>query len=454
MTQARLRWLVHSVGGVSALLVQALLWASYYGFANKQLVGDEVRYLHTAMTIWQGQAPLPDFIWPPLQPWFLAPLVGPLAGSLWLAQLLQMLLLVASALLLRQIWLRIDPRPLAADMAAWRLLSSPAVMAFGLYLWPEPLHMFMLMAALWLLVCHVRSWPAAGLAGIAIGLALLSKSLLSGFWPLLLLLCLRHPWRTSHWASGAAFVLATLMVTGPSLLHGWQATGKPLIADSASYNLYVGLNDQWRSDYIADRGGDYMRQYLQSGSSPRERSRSFDALIDVEVRDKGLTKVVAERVQVQYFRLFSAKRTLLSQLPGPACAGYLGAYTLPRHWVTAVRVLAQAHYVLLLLSAAFAVASWQRRSMLLLVLALFFAYQMALFLALHVQARFLLPMLPFMAGFAASGISQLLPDHKGQAVSPLSVTGGRMVLAVLLGALLLLLAFGGPWLDQSCAGGL
>lgn len=450
MNAQRVRVLVNAVGATAALGVQVLLWAASYGFAPRRPVGDEGRYLHEALAVWQGHAPAADFIWPPLQKWFLAPLVGPLDGSLWFAQLVQTLLLVLCALLLRQIWRQLDPRPLAGDIAAWLMLTSPALMAFGFYLWPEPLHLFLLLAGLWLLVCHGRFLPAAALAGAAVGLALLSKSLLAGFWPLLILPLLRWPPGQSHWRAIAAFAIVLLAVTGPFLWRGWQATGKPLVADSSVYNLYVGINDTWRSDYIHDKGGQYMRQYLDAGTTPRQRNQAFGQRVDAELQARGLVTVLGERLGVQYFRLLNAKRTVLSQLPGPACAGYLGAYTLPTHWVGAIQLLTRAQYLLVLALAAFGLGLWARSSRLLWLIVLFFGYQGALYLGLHVKARFLLPMLPFMSGFAASALVSVLPAAAGAPPSPLASNRWRVLTAVLLAALLVFFACAGPLIDASC----
>ena len=452
MNGARLRWLVHAVGASAALLVQAMLWSASYAFAARRPIGDEWRYLHEALAVWHGHPPPADFIWPPLQKWVLAPLLGPLDGGLWLAQLAQTVLLVLCALLLRQIWRQLDPRPLAADIAAWLMLASPALMAYGFFLWPEPLHLFLLLAAVWLLACHGRSLVAAALAGAAVGMALLSKSLLSGFWPLLVLPLLGWPLARSQWRSIAAFAILVLAVTGPFLWRGWQATGRPLVADSAVYNLYVGINDGWRSDYIHDHGGQYMHQYLDAGSTPRQRNRAFGQRISEEIESRGLATILGERLSVQYFRLFNAKRTVLSQLPGAACAGYLGAYTVPAHWITGIQLVTRAQYLLLLVFAAFGLVLWSRNSTVFWLLMLFFAYQLTLFLGLHVKARFLVPMLPFLSGFAASALLSILPASATGVPSPLSSNRMRLAMATALSALLLLLACAGPWLDASCAG--
>lgn len=464
MNARGLRSAVYTAGLAAVVAVQCGLWWAYYGFATKTLVGDEFRYRAEALALWQGLPSPPGFIWPPLQRWFLAALIGPLDGNLVVAQVVQMLLLGMCALLLRQIWLQLDPRPFAANLAALLFASSPAIMAFGLYLWPEPLHLVLLLGAIFLLVSWPQRWQAAAGGGILIGLALLSKSLLSGFWPLFLILFLRPPWRKS--LTGAfVFVIALLVVIGPATLRGWQATGKPLIADSSMYNLYVGLQDDWRSDYIHDRGGPILREYMQSGDTPRERSNVFAQRIETRIAEQGLWSVLGHQLSYQYFRLFNAKRTMLSQLPGPACAGFSGAYTVPSHWVIAMRAATEAHYALVLIAAAFGIAFWCRSRPLAWLLALFFAYQMAIFLGLHVKARFLLPMLPFLCAFAGSALASIgrlgegAGALQGNPISPLAAGSGpgsaharlRWGTGMALALLLLLLAFAGPWLDQSCA---
>lgn len=440
------RWLFPLAATLAVLALQALLWTSYYQFAPKQLVGDEARYLELARAIWHGQTlPPSTYLWPPLQQHLLAWLIAPVDGALWLAQAVQMAMLGVAAVCLRQIWLRLDPTPMAANLAMVLFLTCPALMAFGLYLWPEPVHLLCLLMALWLLLARGGKVWAAVLAGAAIGLALLSKSLLSGFWPVLLLLLLRWPLRQTPWRSVLGFLLALAVVAGPATVQGWLATGKPLIADSGEFNLEVGLQDHYRSDYIHDRTGDLLNAYLAAGADPVARAAAARERIAGRVADQGMLALAEQRLGVQYFRLFNYKRTLASQLPGPACAGYVGAYTLPANWIHAVSWSTKLQYLLLLIAAGFGVALWRRATMAMAVVGLFFGYQLLLFLGLHVQARFLLPMLPFLCGLAASGLVQL-----GR-VTVVSIPPWRYALASLLAALLMVLALGGPWLDRSCA---
>jgi hypothetical protein len=291
----------------------------------------------------------------------------------------------------------------------------------------------------------------AAMAGACIGLALLAKSLLAAFWPVPLLVFVRRARPHLAGRAAAAYLAGLAIVTAPALLHGWREYGRPMIADSSVYNLWVGLTDRWRSDYIGDLGGITLPAFLASGDTPQARNAAYLAKVRGLVAERGAATLLADQLGRQYFRLFSAKTPLLSQLPGPACAGHLSAYRTPP-WLTRTLTLASdlAH-ALVLAAAAFALARWRARGdararALWWVLALFAAYQLALFALIHVKARFLFPLLPFACGLAAD----VLCARRAQPVLA-PATPARLAAGVALAALLLGLAFAGPLLDASCA---
>ena len=208
-----------------------------------------------------------------------------------------------------------------------------------------------------------------------------------------------------------------------------------MIADSSVYNLWVGLTDRWRSDYVADMGGGTLPAFLASGATPQQRNAAYLDKVRALVAERGIVRTLAAQLGRQYFRLFSAKTPLVSQLPGPACAGHLSIYTSPP-WLTRVlTVVNDLFHGLLLVAGALGIACWRREGpadsvragntiptqtlppstglrtglkgtasthALLVLIALFFAYQLALLLLIHVKARFLLPMIPFLCGFGGS----------------------------------------------------
>jgi len=442
-------------------LSQALLWYAYYAHGAKTLIGDELGYHDTALAILAGGTWMPSSIWPPLQPLMLAALYGTFGAHVLVAQIAQTLLLVGCAALLRGLWRDLGGSVAAANWATALFLLAPEIAAYAQWLWPEIPHLFLLLAALRLLararlafagddMRGASLFTPAALAGVCVGLALLEKSLLSAFWPLLLLAFARRVRPRFAWRGAAACTLALGIVTAPALLHGWRAYGTPMIADSSVYNLWVGLTDRWRSDYVGDMGGVELPAFLASGATPRERNAVYLDKVRGYVADNGVANVFAAQIERQYFRLFNAKTLLVSQLPGPACAGHLSVYQTSPIVTRLLGFGNDAAHALILGAAAFGLAGWRRRiGMLHVIVALFLAYQFALFALIHVKARFLLPMLPFLCGLAGDVLARVVAPRRDDGA--LAFTPLRLCVGTALAALLLFLAFAPAALDHLCA---
>jgi len=437
-------------------LSQALLWWAYYAHGAKPLIGDEAEYQRTALSILAGGAWMPSTIWPPLQPLLLAAVYFVTGPSVLAAQLLQTVLFILCGALLRDLWRRLGGSVAAANTAAALFLLNPATAAYAQWLWPEITHLLLLLAALCLLARAPARVPAFA-AGVCIGLAILAKSLLSPFWPVFLLVFVRPERPRVLLQPALLFVVGIGLVTAPAIWHGWREYGKPMIADSSVYNLWVGLTDRWRSDYVLDMGGATLPQFLASAQTPQQRNALYLDKVRALVAERGAGSMIADQVGRQYFRLFSAKTPLLSQLPGPACSGHLSVYTTSPWLTTTLTAASGVFHVLMLAAGAFGLAGWRRRpNPLLAIVALFLAYQLALFLPIHVKARFLLPMLPFLCGFAGSFLAALrargLAWHAQPSAATIALTPPRLAFGAVLAALLLFLAFAGPALDGLCAG--
>jgi 4-amino-4-deoxy-L-arabinose transferase-like glycosyltransferase len=442
---ARWVWLVL---GIWLLLNAALLWLYYAGPAPKPLIGDEFDYDRRAIALLAGQ-PVPEtFIWPPGQTWFIAATYRLFGTHVLAVQIVQITLLLACAGLLAQLW-----RPVigarAAFAAASLFLLNPTTVATAHWLWPEVTHLVCLLGALVLLFGPRRTPAHAFAAGLLIGLALLFKSLLGAWWPLLLLCFVaRRDGRVRVDARAASvFVVGLLLATAPALWKGWVETGRPMIADSSMYNLEVGLADRSRSDYIDEAGAPALKAFIASAPTPRERNALALARIEQTLHDRGVADVLADQAGTQYFRLFNAKTLLVSQLPGPACAGRLGAYPpgAATPWVAAA---AMAWHALTLVLAAFGIALWRRwRSAVALLTASFVLYQLVLYFGLHVMQRYLFQMLPFLCAFAGALVTLRAPAGT---TSVLSVTPLRVAIGSAGAAMLLALAFLGPLLDGTC----
>ncbi|HJT97692.1 MAG TPA: hypothetical protein VJ696_05195 [Rhodanobacteraceae bacterium] len=429
---------------------QALIWLAYYGDGAKRLIGDEASYQQFAIDILGGGSWMPSTIWPPLQSLVLAAIYAIGGVHVLLAQIVQSLLFVGCALLLRSIWRRVGGVR-AANVAAALFLLNPANAAYAHWLWPEVTHLFLVLAVFRLLLTQPVSRAGAAAAGVGTGLALLAKSLLAGFWPAFLIAFVEPRPLRIRWIAALAFGAGLVAATAPALVHGWRETGKPMIADSSVYNLWIGLTDTHRVDYVDDMGGKTLPEFLASGATPEERNRIYLDKVAELVDERGIVRIAGDQLGRQYFRLFSAKTPLVSQLPGPACAGFLSVYRTSPALTGTLIATNDIFHVLMLAGCALGVACWRRRPDLPIVLiALYAGYQIALLSVLHVKARFLFPLVPFLSMFAGSFYAGLRQELAGRDDASLAFTPIRIAAGVALAALLLVLAFAGPSLDGLC----
>ncbi|MEO7013395.1 MAG: glycosyltransferase family 39 protein, partial [Dokdonella sp.] len=431
------------------LLNAALLWI-YYHPALKPLVGDEFDYNRRALALLAGQ-PMPElFIWPPGQTWFIAAVYAVFGSHVLAVQLVQIGLLAACAALLARLWKRVDGSR-AALLAAGLFLLNPGTLAYAHWLWPEVTYLTCLLGALVLLLTFTaRPRLRAFLAGLLVGLAVLFKSLLGGFWPIFLLFFLSRKERRLSFAglSAVAFGAGLLLATLPSLWKGVTETGRPLIADSSMYNLHVGILDRSRSDYINEAGLPALTAFIDSASTPQQRNAIYAEKVKSLIAERGLFQVLGEQLGTQYFRLFNAKTLLVSQMPGPVCSGHLGAYG-ESAMLPALKWLAGWSHSLTLLLCAFGLATWRRWTRPLVIFcAIYLGYQLTLFLGLHVMERYFFQMQPILCGFAGSFLAALI--DRGTLPSALAFTRGRCLFGSLLAVLLLGLAWLGPVLDGTC----
>ena len=425
-----------------ALALQALLFLIDMWPAPRALWGDEVMYADLARRLAAGEDAQIDFLWPPAYPRFLAGLLVLGGGSFLLARCVQVALLALSALLLRDLGLRLLGWPLAADVAAALLVLDPQVAAFAHFLWPEILHVFLFLCALWILVARGDRPPWLAVTGVVLGLALLTKSLLGPFLPVLLLPVV---FRAGLRGSGrAALVAATLAVTVTPTVMANARRGAPMISDSSRFNLWVGLNDRSRKDLVGEVVGREYQRYLRSGETFVERAAVLEDKISRLARERGPAALLRAQLGRQYFRLLDKDSFLTDQLPGGAIArqGY-GYRDTPPAVAAVLRAWSYALYAAVLAAAALGLAvdpprgrPWHR------VLLAFLAYNAAVFLLLHVKSRYrvaFLPVLDLHAGaFAAWWVSA-----RGPSPAPSRMAWAAAGAAA---ALALFLAFGGPLL--------
>jgi len=408
-------------------------------------VGDEVRYLARAEIVARGETPPPDLLWPPLYENLLGTIFAWTRGSKLAVIVLQTLLLGGVALLARDLAGRLAGSGPGADLGALLVLLYPPLAAYAHAFWPEVVHLFLLVAMVWILAARRGAYAWLALLGFVLGIALLTKSLLQGFVPALLLaVAAAKPWRQA--------LAQTLLVTScaaatvaPTVLANFRSEGIPAIADSSRFNLWLGLSDQGRRDRLDTNTGRFWVEFMSSAPTMRERNGLLDERIRAQLASQGLAATLGRQLSRQYFRLFDKDSLLTDQLPGGHLAdsgrGYFAA---PAWLATLLRWSSWGFHGLLLAAFPLGLAIFppRRQAWVWLVLA-FFAYNALLFLFFFVKSRYLLQLVPFLLLYAAPTMMHLATRPRAVITA---LPRPRLVAAAAGAPLLLCLAFCGAWL--------
>ncbi|HVS02569.1 MAG TPA: glycosyltransferase family 39 protein [Thermoanaerobaculia bacterium] len=420
--------------------------------APRRLAGDELRYSAQAARLAAGQPVARDLLWPPGYPRFVAAAMT--VGGESAVRALQWLLLLGCLVLVADLGRRLCAPGVGVE-AALLLACYPPFVAFACYLWPEIPHLFLALAAVWLLAFRSRSLFWLATAGVALGLALLLKSLLTPFLPLLLAPLLgERSRRLSHRLSGALAVVAALGFTvAPVVWGNARSEGFFGIADSSVFNLWVGLEDTSRTAAGEDVALRELLRYRAAGETFAARQAAARGWIGERLRQRGPGAVAVGQLARQPFRLFDHGSFLGEQLPGGAFfARGWGYREIPQWAPPLLRAWSGAVYVALLLGgvAGLAVAfpwrgRWQR------VALLFVAYHFLLFLALHVKTRYRVPLLPVAALYTAVAAEAIRRAGAGGIAASLREHPWRWAAGGVVAILVLVLAFAGGAVDAAAA---
>lgn len=398
------------------LVLQGFWYALLNSPGARPLKGDETRYQNEALSIASGVTPPPEFLWPPLQKWFLAgvfTLFG--AGPVPLG-LFQTLLLAVSGVIFWRLVVFSGAGILAADVALALYLFDPQIGSFAFCLWPEVTYLFLFLSALGFL--FLESPPhllRLVLGGACLGLALLAKSVLGPFIPFIALaVALREEGirPALRWLRMAAMASGLALVVLPVIISNGVHYGIWSVGSSGVFNLWVGLDDpRSRTDYDSVVSKGYAA-YMASGRTPEERDRVAFAHVKEKVEAQGLTRIVRQQLEKQYVRLFDKNSFFTDQLAG-------GRFR-PQEAVPAPAALARAAawalygVTLALAGIGLFVVPWSViRSRLWLPL-LYLFYCVGILLVLHVKTRYrvaFLPCLDLLAGCAVAWLFRKRSDE-------------------------------------------
>jgi 4-amino-4-deoxy-L-arabinose transferase-like glycosyltransferase len=407
------------------------------------LHGDEKMYWRAAGRLLEtGESGL-EPLWPPGYVWLVAGGRALDREGRWPIELAQTLLLVATAWLVRDAARRIGLPRGAPDVAAAALLLFPTLAAFAHFLWPEVPHLFLLVLAAWILAARRRSVGWCLVLGAVLGAALLVKSLLAPFLPILLVpLLVEDGWR-ERVLRLAAVVLALGATVAPVALANWRELGRPMIANSARFNVWVGLNDRSPRNFEDEIVTEEYVAWRRSAPDFAARERILQGKIEGLLAERGWAAVLRAQLGRQYRRLLHRDSFLTDQLPGGAIHAAGGGYRRPPVWIA--RALRWGHtlvYGALLLAAPFGLAAaWAARRGWAWMGGAFLAYHAAIFLVLHVKTRYVVQLVPLLCVAAASAAVGWIGRRAGGGPAPLGPAGA--VGAALAALLLLGLAFVG-----------
>lgn len=430
--------------GTAALFNLGLLVLAHWP-APKRLIGDETYYFSLASAIAAGQPVQHDALWPPLYAELLAALFRLTGPELLAVQAAQIGLWLAAAYCFWRVVERLVAP--AGTIALALFLFSPELTAFSHYLWPETLHLALMLAALWLLVCHGTARWSAVAAGVLLGLALLTKSLL---WPVVALVMLFAALVPADGLSSRARLVnagllgavAVVTVLGATTLAARNGRPWP-IAGSTVFNLWLGLTDASPADYRNPTAGQEYQRFVAAGPDLATRNAVYLDKIADTLRDQGVARTLANQVRKQYFRLFNYQTFWTSQLPGGPRAAY--GFDAPV-LTTVLRVYSALFYAVALVAGALGIACLRVRPLSWLhFLLLFIAYNLVVFFLLHVVTRYTVQLLPVWLAFAATALVAgwgWLRSRQVPALPGFVFTLPRLVVGTGLAALTLLLAFG------------
>lgn len=431
-----------------ALAVHACLaWVSHYPKA-REMRGDEHFYSAASQRLQEGADSGLGALWPSFYPralsWIGVPTEEGKAGR---AHLAQVLLLAAAALLLRDIFGRLIAPGLAADLAGFLLFAYPPVAMYAYTLWPEILHLTLLMAAVWILVARSKPWPWQCLLGSVLGLALATKCLLGPVLPLLLLpLVLQDSLAERLRRLALVSLCCAVMVLPFWIDSAARSDGAGVCAASARFNLWVGLLDSSRRSYVEPVAGAQYRAYLASADSPGERHALLQGKIRQRLASRGFLPTLWSQIGKQPFRFLDKDSLLTNLLPGGALERRSGGFvSVPRGLAEGLRWSSYGLYAALGIGASlglFAFAAKARRWK--WPLAAFLGYHSILILVVHVKARFRLPLVPVAIFLSAWALQEWLRRRRDGGLE--DIESWRWAWALTASGIFLLLAFGGNFL--------
>lgn len=438
---------------IASVVIELLLFYFYYFPETKVLMGDEVNYYNRAMTIISGDDWHTNPLWPPLQSVLIALFVAVFGESLLPLQIFQYGLLLLAAWLVRDITFRETKSIKAAQLSLAVMILYPSWLAYSHYLWPEVIHVTLFVSMIWIVNYKFNSLSWMMLFGVLLAMALMFKSLLILFvpvlyWPLLKAFLQKRLSQSSFLLNFIASLMMAVLLMVPATHKAHQMTGGWMVANSSMFNLWFGLNDDVRQNFSHDIGGPIYRSYMSAADDYQQRNEVVKDKALEKIKNEGLITTISSQLKKQYFRLFDHQSFFSQQFQGSKKENYINKY---HHGhddvlVSVVLIYNSVFYFFIMLGLCFGLFSLCKTSAVAQQFLLFVCYVLGLFILLHTKPRFRIPLMPMMAFY--SGCCYLyLKSHDFQ-LKKLTKSVKKISLFLIILSLVILLLFSGGLFDK------
>jgi 4-amino-4-deoxy-L-arabinose transferase-like glycosyltransferase len=402
------------------LAIRVAILANTGGLATK--IVDEQQYSQIARSLVAGDGfawgpARPTSIRPPLYPGLLAGVWAISPDNLQAVRVIQILLSLATAMMVYLLGSRVYG-PRAAAWAAAACWLYPSFIFFNFLILTETLFTFLLVAFILLTVMLLQNpgvWIALA-SGLALGLAALTRSVL---WPLPLILCpllavlIRAP--LAHRVAMPCLVLAGYaFVVAPWAIRNTRLQGVVTIVDTmGGMNLRMGNYEHTPDDRMWD-----------AVALDGEKSWVVGLTADLPGQSitEGQKEKWAQRKAIEYMRANPAitlRRAFIKfadfwGLEREFIAGVQNGFYAPPRWVQVLGLLAMVFgYMAIAIGGAAGIwlaapEDWRLHVILLLPVAVIMGAHVIVF----GHSRYHLPLIPIFAVYAAALVATRLPSYR------------------------------------------
>ncbi len=434
------RWLLSIIG--LGLVVNGLLLLLYWFPESKTLIGDEKFFIMRARMFLN--LPVEDNFWslhPEYWSKLYAQFIALMGCNIFAIQVVQIICLNILGLSWYLIVKRLTNSKNAALITVALILLSPHLNCYTHYLWAEILHITLITVAFMLFIVQPFkrfSGLSEATAGLLIGIALFTKTMLLGFVPVvgLILLYKRGVLKTTIFTAGVVliFILSSFgsqktwkfsfnnLVYSYPLLAGLtskgemlESKGKPVILrrGGRAYHIFQDGSDQMyisKDEYHERiRFSSNFREYVLAGDDrfayvKKKLKKLYDEI--------GFWEILSGQLKKQYNALFNFKSMPVHQLNGEKISSYSNNQPFLNY---CIKWYSYLFYVVLLLLTVFGIFfQWRKPAFILLLI--YLGYYIAMFLVMYTTTRYRIQMEPIFAAFGGIGLVKLIESIKSKRV--------------------------------------